>query len=128
VNKILQYFPDCDLRGQHNGLSIIAKKANLDTRSLGAGEFLVFVNRKRNRLKMYTSGNVVAYLKMPDGKYIDPRVIQYLPKHFNGAKINYDAAMTDVLKKQFPTWFTSGGSGGRQVSSVARDSGKQQSL
>lgn len=106
MNKILRYFPDSDLRGQHLSLSIQASRAGLNVNSLGAGDFLVFVNRKRDKVKLFASGNVVAYLKMPDGKKLDPRVIQYLPRHFNGSKINYDAAMTDVLKKQFPKWFT----------------------
>ena len=105
MNKILQYFPDQDLRAGHLGLSVVANKAKIDTNSLGQGEFLVFVNRRRDKLKMYTGGNVVAYLKMPQGHRLDPRVIQHLPRHFNGAKINYDGAMRDVLKREFPKWF-----------------------
>ena len=72
--------------------------------ALAAGEYLVFVNRARDKVKMFASGNVVAYLRMDKGK-LDPRVIQYLPRHFNGVKINYDGAMRDVLKKSFPNWF-----------------------
>ena len=105
MNKILRYFPDADLRGQHLGLSFIANKAGIKTASLGQGEFLVFVNRKRDRLKMYASGEVVAYLKLEGGRKIDPKVIQHLPRHFNGAKINYDAAMKEVMRENFPKWF-----------------------
>lgn len=105
MNKIVRYFPDSDLRGQHKALALQASKGKVNVDSLGAGEFLVFVNRKRDKLKMYTGGNVVAYLKMKDGHKLNPSVIRNLPKHFSGAGINYDAAMKETMQQQFPQWF-----------------------
>lgn len=105
MNRIVRYFPDADMRGQHLALSTVALKVKIHTDELKSGEFLVFVNRKRDKLKMYTGGNVVAYLKMPQGQRIDPAVIRNLPKHFSGAGINYDAAMKETMQEQFPKWF-----------------------
>ncbi len=105
MNRIVRYFPDTDMRGQHLALASVALKEKIYVDQLGAGEFLVFVNRRRDKLKMYTGGNVVAYLKMPNGHKVDPMVIRNLPKHFSGAGINYDAAMKETMQVQFPKWF-----------------------
>jgi len=104
MNKLIRYFHSVDLRNSHNGLSFIAKKHGIDTRKLGQGEFIAFTNRAQTKIKLYAGGDVIAYLRVSKGR-IDPRVIQNLPKHFNGGSINYDLAIEDTLKKQFPAWF-----------------------
>jgi len=100
MNKLTRYVPDTDLRMGYDGLN---KKTPLS--NLGKGEFVAFVNRDRNKIKLCTSNDVVLYHRMTRGNKIDPRVIMFLPRYLNGAKINYDDAMREVMKKEFPKWF-----------------------
>lgn len=100
-NRVLQVFLNADLRCSHDGLREIAKKGGLDVKELQPGQYIVFLNAAKDRLKLYASGNVVAYMKQPDGGKIDPRMIAELPRAFNGTTINYEAAIKDALVKVF---------------------------
>lgn len=101
MNKIIRYFPDSNLRSGHRGLAMLAAKNGIKVNSLGAGEFLIFVNKRQNMLKMFASGNIIAHYKKEDGSRIDPRTIAHIPRHFSGSKINYDAALVQVLRREF---------------------------
>jgi hypothetical protein len=105
VNKIKRYFPNTDLRCGHDGLFKLAVQKGCSPNSLGKGEFLAFVNRKQTSIKLYASGEVIAYLRLTKGR-LDPKVIQHLPEYFDGTQIHYDKAMVSVFNKQFPKWFS----------------------
>lgn len=100
-NRVLQVFLNADLRCSHDGLREIAKKGGLDVKDLQPGQYIVFLNAAKDRLKLYASGNVVAYMKQPDGGKIDPRMIAELPRAFNGTTINYESAIKEALIKVF---------------------------
>lgn len=100
MNRLVRYVPDADLRMGYDGLN---EKGILN--NLGKGEFVAFVNRGRDKVKLCTGGDMVAYLRLPTGQRIDPKVIQYLPEFFDGSAIKYDKAVEKVLRKSFPKWF-----------------------
>lgn len=102
MNKLVKYVPDADLRLGYEGLSEIEKLSHL-----GKGEFIAFVNRARNKIKLATGGDMLAYLRLPTGQRIDPRVIKLLPEYFDGTQIQYDKAMEKTFRKSFPKWFES---------------------
>ncbi len=110
MSRVVRYFADADMRAGYDGLTRIAKKEDVDIPNLGQGEFVVFVNRQRNKMKLCTQNDIVAYMRMGRGQKIDPRVIQYLPRYFDGKSFDYDAAMRRVLQKYFPTFFDRRGS------------------
>jgi hypothetical protein len=100
-NRVLQVFLNADLRCSHDGLREIAKKGGLDVKDLQAGQYIVFLNAAKDRLKLYAAGNVVAYMKQPDRGKIDPRMIAELPRAFNGTAIQYEVAIKEALVKIF---------------------------
>lgn len=100
-NRVLQVFLNADLRCSHDGLREIAKKGGLDVKDLQPGQYIVFLNAAKDRLKLYAANNVVAYMKQPDGGKIDPRMIAELPRAFNGTTINYETAIKEALMKIF---------------------------
>jgi len=102
---IVEFFPNADLRAGHAGLSAVAKEHGLNTDNLKPGEYLVFVNRKRSMLKMYTAGNIIAHLKASGQGLITWRVVKYIPKFFNGTEINFKAAQREALRDQAPELF-----------------------
>jgi len=97
--KIIRYFPGADLRCQHNGLAKMAKTRGINVHKLRPGEYVIFTNNAKDKLKMFTTGNTVAYLKMPDGQRLNLNVIAKIPKFFTGGTINY----TGALKSQIQT-------------------------
>lgn len=82
----------------HDGLSEIAKRAGIKITELDSGEYIVFVNRAKDRFKIYAAQNVIAYWRARKGDRLDLRVIREIPRVFNGSAIGeYDKALERVL-------------------------------
>lgn len=98
-SRIVQCFLNADLRSGHVGLAKLARKHALDVQQLGAGEYVVFINAAKNKLKLYAANNVIAYYRSPSRGVIDLRVVANLPRVFTGTSIRYDEALKTVLEK-----------------------------
>jgi hypothetical protein len=83
----------------HDALSHVALKEGIDPFKLPDGQILMFLNRKRDKLKILgKQGIVVGYLKMPQGEKIAPHAIQYIPQCFGSSgAIDYSAALKKAL-------------------------------
>lgn len=99
-NRLVRYVADQDLRLGYDGLN---KKVPLT--NLGQGEFVAFVNRAKDKVKLATGNDVILYHRMTRNKKLDPRVIMHLPRYLNGSRIDYDSAMRELIHQQFPKWF-----------------------
>lgn len=84
----------------HDGLSAIAKKSRINVADLETGSYVVFVNVARDRIKVYAAQNVVAYVRLSQGRKVDLRVIKEIPRVFNGTSINYDKALELVVNRR----------------------------
>lgn len=104
-NRVIRYFPETNLQNGHDGLKKLAKKEGLDLTDLGPGQFVIFVNKRKNALKMFACGYLIAHLRLPDGERLNPETIQFIPKFFNGTRIDYSGALREVMKKQYPSFF-----------------------
>lgn len=97
--RALQLFLNSDLRCGHEGLAAIAKRQEIDVEKLERGEFVIFINALKNRVKLFTANNVIAYLQLKTGS-IDLRTIALIPQSFNASgKIDYDSALKEVIEK-----------------------------
>jgi hypothetical protein len=85
------------MRNGHDGLAELAKKENIDVKKISRGEFVVFVNSAKDRVKVYAASNVIAYMKSSKGQKIDLRVIREIPRAFNGGGISYDETIEKML-------------------------------
>lgn len=99
-NNIMRVFLNADLRAGHDGLSKLAKDNGVRTDQLEPGNYVIFINSKRNKLKMYAANQVIAYLRLKDNRSLDLRTIKHLPRVFNGKTINYDLALSTVLEAE----------------------------
>lgn len=96
--RMLRCYLNSDLRCGHQGLSDLAKKDGIRVKDLAPGEMIVFVNAKRDRVKVYASSNVLAYLRLERGS-IDLNTIREIPKAFQGSgKIDYDKALKETVE------------------------------
>lgn len=98
TSKVLQCFLNADLRCGHEGLSALAKQSGIDITKLQPGQYVLFINSSKDKLKLYASNNVVAYLKLSTGQRLNMATIQLIPKAFQGTgRIDYDKALKEVL-------------------------------
>lgn len=93
---ILRCFVNADLRNGHQGLAAMAKKDRISVDQLEAGQYLVFINTAKNKMKVYTANNIVAYLRLNRGR-IDLATISKIPQSFQGGDIHYDDALKSRL-------------------------------
>lgn len=99
--KLLQVFLDSDLRLGHPGLARLANKNGIKVGELGVGEYVMFVNVKKNKLKLYAANEIVAYLRLPKGS-IDVRTLALIPKTFESrGRLDYDGDLRTVIEREF---------------------------
>lgn len=98
-SKILRVFLGADLRCSHDGLNEIAKSNGIEVGTLTPGNFVIFINSKKNMLKLYAANNVIAFLKLKSGT-IDLRTIAKIPEAFKASgKIDYDSALKKIIEE-----------------------------
>ncbi len=98
---IIRCFLDSDLRCSHDGLAEQAKKSGIKVEDLKTGEYVVFVNHKKDRVKVYAAFNVLAYLKLPPGTSMDLNVIRAIPRAFTASgRLDYDKALKETVEEK----------------------------
>lgn len=100
MSKIVRYFKDTDLRQGHQGLAKIARAEDIDTRFLGQGEYLLFVNRAQTAFKMLAHEKILVHYRNGTQR-LHPGTFALLPRYFDGRQINYDAALSEALRRDF---------------------------
>ncbi len=94
MSRILRVFSGADLRSGHMGLSKVARKAGHAPEELSTGEYIVFINSKRNAFKLLAAHDVLAHYRHPSGHVIDARALQYIPQVFESkGHLSYDKAL-----------------------------------
>lgn len=99
MQNLIQCFLDADMRCQHDGLAKIAKRKDLDVYSLKKGEHVVFINSALDRIKMFSSGAVLSYLRLKKGK-VNLETLRLIPEAFNDGNLEvaYSRALKQVLE------------------------------
>jgi hypothetical protein len=100
MNKVVRVFFETDMRNQHDGLKEVAKAEKVDLDKLSPGEHVVFINMAKDRLKMFSSGGVLSYLRSQTGK-LNMMVIEQIPQCFSAKRgVNWPKAQKLALEKQ----------------------------
>lgn len=98
--RVIQCYLNSDLRCSHDGLAEVAKKDKIMVKSLEPGQYVVFINSKKDRMKVYASNNVLAYLRLEDGRRIDLNTVREIPRAFAASgRIDYDKALEKVVRE-----------------------------
>ncbi len=64
--RVIQIFHNVNMVKSHRGLKALAHDFDIDLESLERGQYVAFLNRARNKVKLYATGNIYAYLPLPD--------------------------------------------------------------
>jgi hypothetical protein len=110
MSDIKRVFFNVSMGKRHDGLAQVAEDAGVKLKDMEPGDYLIFVNAARDKVALLVGKQdksviqPMAYYRLGKGQTIDLNVIKYLPRHFNGRTLNYDAAMRealdDVLKRK----------------------------
>lgn len=104
-NRILRVFFDIDMRNGFEGLDLLLKKERMSLAKLRKGEFLVFLNRKQNTMKICTQNNAMIYVRSQSR--IDLNLLTHIPTYFNGTEFKFtralEATLLSKLKKVYRT-------------------------
>lgn len=97
--KIVAAIANVSMASGHDGLMQIARKLKYKPEAMEAGSVLLFINKKRDKLKMLDlSGTVLGYVKMKSGRQMPLEAIQYISQTFSGGQIDIDRAIAEFIK------------------------------
>ena len=96
MQSLIQCFLEADMRCQHDGLAKVAKKQDLDVYGLQRGQHVVFINTALDRVKMFSAGGILSYLRLKKGK-VNLETLRLIPEAFNDG--NLEVAYSRSLKK-----------------------------
>jgi len=100
VAKIIRVVHPVHMGLGHHGLKLMLKKlVKIDVTKLGVGEFVMCLNKKKDKLKMIGGGgHVIGYLNT--GRKIMLESVQYIPDCFGANGIDYDEAVRKALNER----------------------------
>lgn len=84
----------------HDGLKLVAKKFGFNTDKLEDHQLILFINTKRDKLKLLgAKGTILGYIKMPGSRSLPAGAVQFIPQTFAGkGHIDVDAAIHKYLE------------------------------
>lgn len=81
--SLVQMFYNVNMGKAHRGMKLLASEYDIDLTKLVPGQYVGFMNRARNAVKLFTSGNMFAYLRLEDPTdQITEDVMNQIPKMF----------------------------------------------
>lgn len=100
--KTVHVFLGSDLRSGHLGLAAQAQKNKVSLKELEKNEAVVFINRKKNKMKAYAYNGVLSYVRFDDPKRgIDLGALDEFPKAFDAeGQMDYSKALRAALEKK----------------------------
>jgi len=101
MQKLVRVFFGTDMRCQHDGLALQAEEAGLDVYSLKKGCHVVFVNKALDRIKMFSPGGVLSYLRVK-GK-VSTESLALIPSAFSESgdiEVAYSKAVIKTLESK----------------------------
>lgn len=100
MNKIIRVFLNVDMRNQHNGLTRVAANESVDLLKIKPHEHVIFINTRKNKLKMFSTNGVLSYVMAKEGM-LNLAMIEQIPRCFNqDSTLDWNKAQRLALEKQ----------------------------
>lgn len=99
AGRVVQLFTNVSMGKGHDGLAMLCDEYGIDVVNLEPGQYVVFTNRRRDKVKVFAANNVLAYLKLPQGHFLSLETIALIPTAFRGtADIEHDRTLREVFQ------------------------------
>lgn len=105
MSDIKRVFLNVNMVNRIDGLQKVAKDAGINLSKMVPGDYLFFVNSKRDKIaalvgeQKNTAQDMMAYTRLKKGQTLDLRAITNIPRFFNGKSLNYDKALEAAITK-----------------------------
>lgn len=100
--RVVQLFFNVNLIKAHRGLGMLAHEYDIDLGRLEPGQYVGFLNRRRTAIKLFTSGNIYAYLRLHEGQ-ITADIVNQIPRVFQSpAGIAFAPVFLEALESGIP--------------------------
>lgn len=104
MNRVVHVFLNTHMGLGHDGLTAYAAKHKVDLGALSQGAHVVFINRARDKVKMYSANEVVHYKRLKSGEKLRMESLQHFPKCFTAeGELNYSQALAKSFEKYLVT-------------------------
>ena len=81
-HHLVQVILNAGMGAQHDGLRLLMESMDIDHEALQPGQFVVFLNRRRTKAKIYTAHGVIAYMRTEDESEISFEMLSRIPQAF----------------------------------------------
>jgi len=92
--KIVHCFFDFDMRCSHNGILEFLNRRKIKPTE---DDFIVFMNTKRDTIKMLCKGKKAVLHYKSERAILDPSIVAYLPHYLDGATLNLEGTIRENL-------------------------------
>lgn len=98
--RLLQVISNVDMRNGVEGLRAIAlKEGKINVAELRPGQYVVFINADKKRVKVFAAFGIVAQWNAPAGEKVDLSTIQRIPRAFmSRGGMTYDDTLKETLE------------------------------
>lgn len=97
-NRLLRVFLDVDMRNGHVGLKKLSESNGYDVEQLNVGQHVVFINKRSNKIKIFSKNNVVSY--MMSKTRFELGSLNYFSEAYGADGFSYDKALKKVLSEK----------------------------
>jgi len=104
AGKVIRVFKDVSMANGHLGLTLIAKKAGIDLKTMPENHYCVYINRRQTAVKIMTASPLFAHYRSDSGRITSGAIIK-IPLAF-GSKNEFDMtkairlALEELLEKR----------------------------
>lgn len=99
--KTVEVFLGADLRCSHQGLIELAAKHGVMIKNLKPGEAIVYINAKKDRLKVLSWNRVLSYVNFTGDRKLDLDALSEIPKAISpDGTMDYKKALRVTLQKK----------------------------
>lgn len=99
MNRITKLFYEVDLKCGHAGLGKLAAKHGVNVGGLKPGEHVLFVNKRRDKVKVMSHGGVLSYFKSLHGRLSLAEVRSRTGQAFRSSPFNLSVGQTKELAR-----------------------------
>lgn len=108
--RVMQVFFNVNMAKQHGGLREIMAENGIDPDEIAPTQYVVFVNHRRDKVKLYAAKGVLAYVRL-DGRELTMEALTEIPKAFRGSpNINANQTLLTAIETGLESASGKGGS------------------
>ena len=97
--KVIEIYHHVNIANGHDGLHQIAAEDDIDLGALQKGTFIVFLNSKKDRIKLFAHNDTYAYYRLKKGQIMTNQIIKDMVLSFGEATASRTVNHRHIVNK-----------------------------